>query len=224
MHLIDTVVFTDGRTDCLARTLASFAQFSSGRTGRTWIIDDSGDPDNTERLCHEYLGAAVVHHPERLGFGGTIADTWERLAAVTDEGFVLHLEDDFVLERSVDWQRIADVLDAHPHLVQLALRRQPWNEIEIAAGGVVESRADEYDDCTDGVHDWLEQRMFFTTNPSLYRRSLATRGWPNVEHSEGMFTHALLAESSETRFGFWGARDSGVWVEHIGATRVGTGY
>ena len=70
---------------------------------------------------------------------------------------------------------------------------------------------------------WLEHRRFFTTNPSLYRRSLCWTGWPDTDHSEGAFTTQLL-EDPELRFAYWGSRNSGEWCEHIGHERAGTGY
>jgi hypothetical protein len=118
---------------------------------------------------------------------------------------------------------MAAVLNEQRHLVQLVLRRQPWNAEERAAGGIVEQHPDDYQDATDGTNYWLEHRRFFSTNPSLYHRSLLTRSWPDGEHSEGMFTHDLLRDET-LRFAFWGARDSGEWVTHIGRERVGTGY
>lgn len=80
----------------------------------------------------------------------------------------------------------------------------------------------EYEDRTDGTHHWLEHRLFFTTNPSLYRRSLADRRWPDAPDSERKFTDQLRADGRS--FAFWGARHDGTWVTHIGDQRVGTGY
>ncbi len=123
------------------------------------------------------------------------------------------------------------VLRRHPHLAQLALRRQPWNDEERAAGGIVEQHPDDFVE-VDGGHGsvWLEHRRFLTTNPCLYRRELMDVDWPEGPNSEGMFTHRLLergfsgAPASQLRFGYWGSRDSGEAVEHIGHVRAGTGY
>jgi hypothetical protein len=124
---------------------------------------------------------------------------------------------------------MADILDLHPEIVQLALRRQPWNRTEIDAGGVVEVNPEAYVDAAgrvDGrMQQWLEHRLFWTTNPSLFQRDLLNQfEWPMVEHSEGIFTRQVLADSPINRFGYWGDRDSGEWVRHIGEHRVGTGY
>jgi hypothetical protein len=146
---------------------------------------------------------------------------------------VFSTEDDFLFARPVDLSAMGAVLDANPHLVQLALRRQPWNAEERSAGGIVEQHPEAYTEHRDSEgRAWLEHRLFMTTNPSLYRRSLCAMGWPDVPRSEGQLTAYLLRHGVTTtgmpaervRFGFWGARDSGEWCEHIGHERVGTGY
>ena len=117
------------------------------------------------------------------------------------------------------------VLDYHPHLTQLALRRQPWNATEAAAGGIVQSNPRAYVECcdTDG-NVWLEHRLFHTTNPSLVpRRVLATHPWPTVPHSEGVFSADVFTDP-KAHAGYWGARESGEWVRHIGIVRAGRGY
>jgi hypothetical protein len=92
--MILLVVMTDGRRECIERTIPSFDVFS---------------------------------HPDgRQGFGGAIRFAWELVRWLPGgDRFVLHLEDDFVFRRPVDLMAMAHVLDDEPHLVQLALRRQP---------------------------------------------------------------------------------------------------
>jgi hypothetical protein len=115
------------------------------------------------------------------------------------------------------------VLRSRPNLAQLALRRQPWNDAERRAGGIVEQFPSQWADCHDGRNGWLESRTNWTTNPSLHPREVCDLTWPEVPESEGHFSRVLLA-SPEIRFGYWGSRDSGEWCEHIGRHRVGTGY
>lgn len=225
------LVLTDGRADCIARTIASAEEHlpaSSGwwPIGRRIIHDDSADPAYRAWLALEFPDWEIVAPERRLGFGGAIANAWAHLCA-TAEGdtceFVFHLEDDFTMNGPVDLTGMAAVLRATPNLAQMALRRQPVNEIERAAGGIVECWPDEYREHKRGNLAWLEHRLYFTTNPSLYRRSLCWRGWPTVHASEVAFSQALFADP-DARCGYWGARDSGEAVHHIGDARVGTGY
>lgn len=227
---IALLVMTDGRDDLLARTLASANSALVGPLSRLVIHDDTGDlvhRGHLREILHDahlkHPSCEVIGGPDRRGFGGAYANAWTYMAGL-DVDFVFGLEDDFTFNRLVDLAAMAGVLDEHPNLVQLALRRQPWNAEERAAGGIVEQHPDDYTDRADRHgHEWLEHRKFFTTNPSLYRRSLCERGWPQVEFSEGTFTHQLLADPA-VKFAFWGARGSGEAVTHIGVERAGVGY
>lgn len=222
--MIALLVMTDGRASCITKAIPSALANLHGPITRRVIHDDSGDPNYQRWLRHSFPSFDVIGHPAgRQGFGGAIRNAWRTLA-LCPERFVFHLEDDFTFNRPVDLLELADVLDENPCLVQLAFRRQPWNAEEKAAGGIVEQHPGDYEDMIDHAHrHWLEHRRFFTTNPSLYRRTLCHEVWPDGEHSEGHFTHQLLADPA-VRFGFWGARESGEWVTHIGDVRVGSGY
>lgn len=221
--MIGLLVMTDGRRECIARTIPSALEMLKGTISFGVIHDDSGDRDYRRWLLREFPDFEVRSTPGRSGFGGAIRSAWSYFSTVPGLTYVFHLEDDFTFNRPVDLNAMRRILNARPYLVQLALRRQPWNDEERRAGGIVEQHPDDYEQQVDGFDVWLEHRRFFTTNPSLYRRSLLDVGWPDTAQSEGMFTHKLLADP-DARFGFWGSRTSGEWVHHIGSQRVGTGY
>lgn len=228
---IALLVITDGRQDYLARTVASAVEQLSGPVTEWWMYDDTGDADHRAYLAAEYPRFRHINAGPRQGFGGAIAAAWRHLDAHSAADWVLHVEQDFVFNRAVDLGELSTVMADHPYLAQMALRRQAWNAAEQAAGGVVELHPDAYEEHQDAGWTWLEHRLFLTTNPNLYRRSLCALGWPTGEQSEGRFTAQLLERglpwgvpSAAVRFGYWGARDSGVWVEHIGHDRAGIGY
>lgn len=220
--MIALLVMTDGRDDVLDRCLAQ-PELDHPLITERWIHDDTGDAVHRGKLRRQYPTFMNLGAERRRGFGGAIRWAWESLAARSAARFVLHMEDDFLFNRPPDLANMACVLDAHPYLAQMALKRQPWGPAEEAAGGFLAMHPDAYTDMSDGGHDWLEQRLFFTTNPSLYRRDLCAQGWPTGRYSEGVFTHRLLADPS-LRFGYWGRRDDPPAVEHIGMQRVGSGY
>lgn len=225
MSSITLLVMTDGRRGCIEQSVPAALQQLDGIIESVLIHDDSGDELYRHWLVQKFPTADIVWHPAgRQGFGAAIRNAW-RYAGSRRAPFVFHLEDDFILRRRVDLVAMARVLDANPNLVQLALRRQPWNDLERDAGGIVEQHPHAYTDMVmaQTPDRWLEHRLFFTTNPSLYRKSLCSTSWPLGGNSEGHFSHQLL-EDPEVRFGFWGSRDSGEWVEHIGHERVGVGY
>lgn len=230
--MIRVQVFTDGRRDCIERTIASAAEQLQGPITERVIHDDSADPDNRRWLLETFPDWSVIGADTRQGFGGAIINAWRDIDQRSSAWWVFHLEDDFTFNRRVDLMSMAAVLASHRYLAQLALRRQPWNDLERAAGGIVEQHPDEYVEREDALGNrWLEQRLFFTTNPCLYDAALVNAGWPTGARSEGRFTHQLLADGlpwgehpDDVRFGYWGGRDSGEAVYHIGDHRTGTGY
>lgn len=225
-------VFTDGRDHIFdLDRRASWDDRLHGELGQRWIFDDSADGAFRERLEHEFPGWRITSWPKRRGFGGTIRRAWAMLNIMEPAEYLFHLEDDFLLEVDVDLSQMRGVLERHPHLAQLALRRQPVNDVEIAAGGVVECHPASYDQSGDGYAQWLEHRLYFTTNPCLYRRTLCGVGWPGGALSEGHFTHDRMlalgtpeASAEHVRFGLLGRRYDPVHVTHIGKLRAGTGY
>lgn len=219
------LVMTDGRDGYLGPCLASVADYvRDAPISEWWMHDDTGDPDVRKALTVRWPHFRQIGGGPRRGFGGAISWAWTVLTAYSQARYVLHVEQDFVFTRPVDVPAMAAVLDARPYLTQMALRRQPWNRAEHAAGGVVEQHPADYTEVTDGGHVWLEHTRFWTTNPSLYPRSLCSRGWPDGLESEGRFGIALFGQDPAARAGFWGARGDGPWVEHIGHERVGVGY
>lgn len=218
--MIALLVMTDGR-DTIHDAIASADTALVGSITHRVIHDDSGDTTHRNGLADRYPEWTVIGG-DRAGFGGAIQRAWRHVRDLPVR-FVFHLEDDFTFNAPVDTPSMRRVLDRNPQLVQLALRRQPWNPDELAAGGIVEQHPDDYTDCSDGLSHWLEHRRFFTTNPSVYRSTLMARGWPEGERSEGVFG-LQLCESPGIRFGFWGERTDPPAVHHIGDHRVGVGY
>lgn len=235
------LVMTDGRDDVLAETMASLAADLHGPITRRVLYDDTGFPAHAHALRRTYPAFEVLQHPNgRQGFGGAIRAAWAHVGCFS-ERYVFHAEDDFTLNRSLDLTPLMAVLDACPHLAQLVLKRQPWNPDEEAAGGIIEQHPDDYTERTFEVGAvtavlpdanlpdyarsavWTEHRRYFSTNPSLYRRSLTFRGWPDVEHSEGHFSIDLFADP-DVRCAFWGGKADPPMVHHIGKERAGCGY
>lgn len=218
---VTLLVFTDGRRDCLERTLASFDESIDPRQiHRRVIVNDCPDPDFRRWVQALDFDVHVPPLTHKRGFAGAIVAGWN---AVGDTDHVFHLEDDFVFTRHVDIKAITAILNQNPHLAQMALRRQAWNDAEKAAGGIIELHPTDYSDRSNGAHTWLEHRLFFTTNPSVYPSSLTERSWPSVQYSEGVFSRELFKDPNVAS-GYWGSRKDEPWVIHIGHNRIGTGY
>lgn len=218
------VVFTDGR-DYIYDTIPSAAASLRGPITRRIIYDDSGDPLNRDRLATAFPTFTVAHSPDgRLGFGGAIRFMWNYLATHDENPYIFHLEDDFLFNDEVDVGAMCGLLTEHPSLVQVALRRQACNADERAAGGVIEVDPEAFAGCEWKSHKYEIHRKFWTTNPSVYRRSLCSRGWPNDPYSEGKFGAIIRDESVASPFAYWGSRRDEPLVTHVGVERAGVGY
>lgn len=195
-----------------------------------WISD--GRDDYHEQSVESILRmippadhvVTVDDRDHRLGFTGAVYQAWTE-ALKTGADWVFHCELDFTYNEPVPIDRMIGVLERNPDLVQLSLKRQPVNAEEQAAGDIIAIAPDDYHQVIDEYGDaWVQQRRFFTTNPSLYRMTLCERGWPQEKHSEGMFTGYYRRDHPEHWFGIWGKKWDPPRVTHIGHQRTGTGY
>lgn len=221
------LVITDGRHDYLQQTVQSAEVNLYGEVVERWMYDDTGDDDYRSRLSLEFPTFHHINGGPRQGFGGAIQTSWSMLQQYSEAQFIWHAEQDFTFNRPVNLHLMTWVLNANPHLAQIALRRQAWNDAEKRAGGVIEQHPEDYTEhhlhgFGDAYADWLEHTKFWTTNPSLYRKSLLQLGWPDGPHSEGHFTQRCLGAG--LRFAYWGKRSDQPAVEHIGHVRAGTNY
>lgn len=229
---VPLIVLTNGRRDCISRTIPSAAEHLSGTCHMT-VIDDSGDPEYGRWLEEEFIGGPLNGHVLHLADGGGY---WKAMCAVwaharhlldflrTDA--VFFLEDDFTFNANVDVSCLDRVLVEQPHLTQIALLRQPWFGNEVEHGGLIEAleaQGQKFTEATDGRHHWIEHRAVFTGNPSLIPRRTFAHDWPDGAWSESRFGRALFADPA-ARGAYWGRRGDAPLVEHIGHERVGSAY
>lgn len=216
------VVMTDGRSDCIERSIpAALANLKGLDLAPLIISDDSGDRSYQAWLAETFPTATVLTTAERTGFAPAVRRAWAA-AVATSAPWVFWLEDDFIVERPVDLAAIADVLAAHPHLTQMVLKRQPWWGNEVAVGGIIECDPGAYTDHDDGTHQWLEHTLGHWSNPHLVAREfLAAHRWPTGAWSESRFGQEVLVGGRASAF--WGRRGDEPLVTHVGERR-GTGY
>lgn len=227
------VIVTHGKSETLPLAVASFAEHVATKPAEVALVIDGQNewgygvdelltPLRTIGYDSSPVPWIAYPTPRRRGFCRTTARAWQIAAwpgpEGVDIGYVYWLEHDFLHSQYIDLRLLAGALEEKPYLAQMSLMRQPVNEVEVAAGGLVESRPDEF----EFMGRWLEHRSYWTTNPSLFPRSIAMgRSWPTQPKCEGIFTASLLADRPETRFGVWGNGEPR--VEHIGQ-RDGFGY
>jgi hypothetical protein len=212
----------DRNTAMLRNTLASFEEFVTPKPMHRVLIEDGPKKEKLEWRGRRYW----TEEPE--GFCRASARAWD-IASLPGVEFVYWLEHDFLHKRNVDLEQIAEVLAYQPLISQMSLMRQPCNERELRAGGVVAADREAFVPkiVAGSKRDpqrrlaWLEHGLYWTTNPSLFRRDLTGRfDWPAVgEECEGH--HSIQLRREGYSFGVWGEGEP--WVEHVGE-RTGFGY
>jgi hypothetical protein len=221
---VTIAVHTDGRREYIAESIESLEASVHGQIERRVIYDDSGDPAYKAWLEQRFggLGYYVVGPAGRLGYTGSMQALWRYLARRATTSYVLLAEDDFVYERPVELDDLAAILEAGPHLRQVALLRRPYYQAELEAGSIIAQDPGAYEQRRDGERAWLEHRLYFTANPSLFRRELtAAEPWPSGASSERRYTDQLNRDP-RSRFAYLGTGEA--WIRHIGARRAGAGY
>lgn len=221
---VTLVVHTDGRREYIARSVPSLVEQVRGPIVRRVFYDDSGDPAYKSWLEQEFgrHGFYVVGPDKRLGYTGSMQAMWSYLRRRCQTGYVFQTEDDFLYDVPVDLDPMIDLLRDQPHLSQLALLRHAYYPRELEAGGIIAEHPEAYQRREEGDARWLEHRLYWTCNPSLFRRSLcSTHPWPTAKSSERAFTDTLNRDPSN-RMAYLGHGQE--LVTHIGAERAGTGY
>jgi hypothetical protein len=217
------VVLTNGREDVFSTVPGALGQLK-GDFNLKLVVDDSGDDDFHERL-HAELGSEFRITRSgftNMGFTYAMGKVLEHVAAFAPDYVWLH-EEDFFIERDVDLERMAAVIEKRS-LLQVALLRNPWWHNEVDLGGVIEAReaqAAEFHGCFDGVSSWIEHRDHWSNGPNLFPGHIARHGWPQVAWSESAWGGFLREFYPTSSFAYWGERE--VWTTHVGE-RTGHGY
>lgn len=196
------LVTSHGRWDYLEQTLRTAQANIGSEFFDRKVITLDGCP-RPKRLPDEW---ATVHLNPRQGLASAVGAGW---AVMRPGSWVFHLEEDFLVDVDADTLRaMAEVLRRTPRVANMVLVRQPWNEQEKAAGGVLESFVGDLD-----PHDWwVEHRRLFSLNPCVYRAELCESGWS--KGNEAGMTERLVGEGRS--FGYWGAVGDAPLCTHIG--------
>ena len=220
MKNVSHFVVTDGRIECLAKTLDSFHLNCDYNFSQKFMVNDCVDPilvEKTKKLA-DFYGYDLIQHDTKKGFAGVYKTAW---AACTGD-YVFNLEDDFTFKERVDIETMVKVLDHRYNLIQVTLKRQPWNANEIMAGGIIEQWSDLYTERElDGVY-WSEHSLFYSTNPSLTPGWVVAYGWEDCPNSELVMSKKLLVGNRKSAY--FGKKFDPPRVTHIGINRVGNGY
>jgi len=220
MRNVSHFVVTDGRIECLQRTLQSFKENCDYPFSQKFMVNDCMDEDlikHTKMLADQY-GYELIQHDTKKGFAGVYNTAW----ALSKGDYVFNLEDDFLFNEKVDIDAMIDIIEHNQYLVQVVLKRQAWNEEEKRAGGIIEQWADLYTEKEmNGIY-WAEHNLFYSTNPSITPKWVIDKGWQICPSSESVMSKMLLVDGFKSCY--YGKKFDAPKVTHIGDTRNGILY
>lgn len=157
------------------------------------------------------------HH----GHTGTRRRMWAYLGKRAKGDYIFSTEDDFLYPKQVDLLPFIEVLADDQNLAQIALLRDAFYQDERETGGILGWPEPAFTAVGANGTSRLEHRLFFTNNPSLFRKSLTDKPWPDGVHSETQFGKQLFRDE-RIRVAFWGDHEE--LTKHIGEVRGGAGY
>ncbi|MCU1500578.1 MAG: hypothetical protein JWM47_4531 [Acidimicrobiales bacterium] len=207
------VCLTNGARDTLTATLASAEEMLDGPIGRRVIANDSGRPIVVDGWEDVRIGK---------GSGYTRATAAAlTLASESGQPWVFFLEDDFTFNEPIDLTDMQRLMGAHPELVQLSLKRQPWYDYEVTAGGIIEVKPEQFTQRPG----YVEHRYYWAQNPMLCRRALlAQHPWPQCPGSERAFGNLIFEADPSHVAGIYGRIEDPPRVTHHGVERAGAHY
>ena len=215
------VVITDGRRQYVTQCIESAQSNLKGDFVHLFIINDADDDAYAAFLEVQFPAFTIIHHDERRGLSGAVRSAWET-ALVTGADYIFHLEDDFIFNRKINVDKMIRLLHCEPHLAQVLLKRQPWNDEEIAAGNIIQAYPDEHTDHSCPSGNWVEHRRLFSFNPFIAPRHVLELALAESANTlERGVTDTLLKH--DYSFAYYGKRDDEPRCHHIGDQRS-SGY
>jgi len=228
-------LYTDGRFECLNQTIKSWERNLESAIMESILIDDSGDAAYSAVLVKHFDKKfdRVIRHQSRMGYLASITETW-LYNLPPNAGYVLHLEDDFVLDRPFNAALIVELLRNYHHLAQMSLMRAPWAEEEVAVVSATDvPRKDEagfvrMSRPVGGAQVyWIEQNSVFTTAPCIYpiwvtkaltlQSDVAPNSGIDVEE---YITRRVRETYPSSMFGIFGWPEDGSMIRHISIERL----
>lgn len=210
----------EARSAYLRKSLASLAKHVNGPIVQRVLYSDWPAEVRPELDAIAQKHGLYVVGGGNKGYTESRRALWSYLSRRAVGSYVFATEDDFLYERDVDLAPMIRALDADRSLLQVALLRDPYPS-EVERGGILGWPADQFTPAGKNGDSRLEHRLFFTANPSLFRRELTEREWPGGTSSERRYGDYLLRDT-RARFALWGSGEA--WTTHIGKVRAGDVY
>ena len=223
-------IIGNGRKRYLERTIASWEANVSGNITHKIIFDDSGNAEYglwlKEKFGKRYT---IIQIDDQYSVGQTVAiqfifDYIKNL----DVEFILEIEEDWMLFRPLDLNKITSILAINSHIVQMRIPRTIWysdyHTLDIDAGSLLlyhknleESTGKFVRYKRDRWFEWRGKFYFWSHNPSVFRKSIVYEDYfsYSIDH-EYSFGEQLMNKSDSSCIGFWAINEYDAYVTHIG--------
>lgn len=223
---ITWITLTDGRKDLIKKTIPCWQENISSNFSNKIIIDDSGDNNYRLWLKKTFKSFDIVPvDKERAGYVEAMRKVFS-VAREANSPYVFHLEDDFLIKKEFDLNNFTSVLDQNSNLVQMSFLRDPWYENEIRDGGTLRTlvkHGKKISRAKNKNFDWMEHRIFWTCNPSVYPLRITDEEWPDRKHSEFYFGRSLFSDK-KNKSAVWGKWSDKPLITHTGSYQKGINY
>lgn len=224
---ITWITLTDGRKEFIKKTIPCWEKNIQGSFSNKIIIDDSGDSDYRAWLKKTFKNFEVIAAGnKRVGYTNAMKKVFNT-ALESGSPYVFHLEDDFLIKENFDLNNFVNILEKYKYLTQMSFLRDPWYENEIRDGGVMRTlmkKGQRVHRIKNKDGAWMEHRIFWTCNPSVYPLWVAKNSWPNRKHSEFYFGRELFEKNRNYKSAVWGKLNDEPLIKHIGAYQKGGNY
>lgn len=213
-QIVLSVLTCPGR-DTLPQTIASLDEMLEGPVGRKIICVDAEDVP-----FDPFPGWEAIPMGPSEGYK-TAMRRCQEIEMESGQPWVTHCEDDVLLNQPVDLGEMEGIMEEHPDLAQLSLKRQPVHAEELEVDDMLAWRPEGTFEEREGH---IAHRAFWAATFSLTRRRfLAEHPWPLQGDSERRFGNQLFRQT-RLRSGILGGLDDAPRLTHIGHERAGVGY
>jgi hypothetical protein len=217
------VTLTNGRKEYFELARPSWYEKMSGNIVDEVIIDTSGNQEYSRWLTNTYKSARIISLPYKsTSYSESVKFLLDSCLSL-DCDYIIHLEDDYVLETEINLKDSIKILEDNAHVVQVHFIRQAWTQEEIDAGGVLkhcQTFGYDMNEKNNGLSCWVEHSAYFTFGPSIYRKEIVSNAWDIKNDPEREFTRTLIVNGNKTAT--FGKLDDDNMVKHIGQYTLGS--
>lgn len=215
---------TNGRKELFLASRQSWYNNIVGHIEKEIIVDDSGSTEYNIWLKQKYPSATVVKYSDdNLGYTLTMQNCFNE-AILSGCQYVLHTEDDFILNKKVNIDSIIKILKDNEDLSQIVLKRQPIYDWEFNGIDLIDSikKNGHNIEYREGIEAISVNSFYWSANPNIYPIKIAYLGWPKEAGSEVAFSKKIFSLGYKSAF--LGIENDSPTITHIGFYRLGYGH